>query len=125
MLKDKNGERLFRTVEMKIIFPDGIFPPRVIKSHAGPRMGINSDGIAEMQMKIADELDQLYPWWEFRMIELKPEGRTAKYNFVVAGYRAIPNIPTNKDAVALEPETAAVQPPTEVGNELAVPLSQE
>lgn len=90
MLKDKDGSRLFRKVLIKVVFPDAIFPPKTFVQHAGPHQGYGSAGVDAMLMQIADHLDTLYPFWEFRAVELKPEGRTAKYVFTFAGYRAVP-----------------------------------
>lgn len=88
MLKDKDGSRLFRKVLIKVVFPDAIFPPKTFVQHAGPHQGYGSAGVDAMLMQIADHLDTLYPFWEFRAVELKPEGRTAKYVFTFAGYRS-------------------------------------
>ena len=38
-------------------------------------------------MDTTDKLDSLYPFWDFKLSELKPEGRTARYAFTFAGYR--------------------------------------
>jgi hypothetical protein len=89
MLKDKFGVRLFRKVNIRVVFPEAIFPPKVFQQHAGPRQGFGDEGVSNMLMQIADRLEELYPWWEFRVVELKPEGRTAKYVFTFAGYRAV------------------------------------
>ena len=123
MLRDKEGERLFRKVIVKVLFPEAIFPPKTFVQHAGPRQGFNPDGIDAILMSIADQLDTLYPWWQFRVIELAPEGRTMKYVFKFAGYRST-KIQPPTEAASLEPGAAA-EPPTEVGNALAIPLSQE
>ena len=39
-------------------------------------------------MQIADKLEELFPYWEFQMTELAPQGRTARYVFTFAGYSA-------------------------------------
>lgn len=112
MLRDNEGNRLFRKVIVRIVFPDAIFPPKNFVQHAGPHQGFNPNGIDEILMNIADRLDQLYPWWEFRVVELAPEGRTAKYVFTFAGYRSGIGKPVNAaagqamaDAVRLTDET--------------------
>ena len=74
-----------------------------------------------MLMEVADQLDTLYPWWNFSYVELKPVGRTARFVFTFAGYRAavkpedagmpavlpeLKNIPNPKESSAPTPETA-------------------
>ena len=132
MLQDKDGNRLFRTVIVRIVFPDAIFPPRTMVQHAGPRQGFSPDGIDDILMAVATRLDELYPWWEFRAVELRPEGRTAKYVFTFAGYRTakpaeapVPEFTQPQIAATLEPGAEKSLTPTEVGNTLAAPLSQE
>lgn len=88
MLRDKDGNRLFRKIEMKIIFPDNILPPKKVSQHAEARKGFGPAGIDDSLMQITDRLDTLYPWWEFKMTPLSPVGRTARYVFTFAGYRA-------------------------------------
>src|SRR5579863_7130125 len=88
MLKDKDGNKLFRKVTVRIIFPEKIFPPKLITQRAGPHQGFGPSGIEDILMKIADHLEELYPFWDFRSEELTPVGRTARYVFVFAGYNA-------------------------------------
>lgn len=90
MLRDKAGNRLYRKVDIKIVFPDNILPVRRLISRAGPKQGFTPEGIDELLMKTADQLDELYPWWNFKMQELASQGRTACYVFAFAGYREIP-----------------------------------
>lgn len=87
MLRDKFGNKLFRAVKVKVIFPDRIFPDKIFVQHAGPRQGFGSDGIDEILMNIADQLDTLYPFWQFQMQEMTPEHRTARYLMTFVGYR--------------------------------------
>ena len=85
MRTDKAGNTLWRTVSVKVIFPDGIFPDRVYKQHAGPKQGFGPDGVDQMLNQIADQLDELYPWWQFRPVDLSPIGSTIRFAFVFAG----------------------------------------
>ena len=124
MLRDNKGARLFRRVDTKIVFPDAIFPDKKMSQHAEAHQGFNSDGVDEILMQIADQLETLYPWWQFKMVELKPEGRTARYIFKFAGYRST-KITPNDERTTLGPEPVEVSTPTEVGTTLAVPLAQE
>ena len=126
MLKDAKGHRLYRKVQIKVVFPDNIFPPKTFVQHAGPHQGFGTNGVDDMLMQVADKLDTLYPWWEFRAIELKPEGRTAKYVFTFAGYRSVKPAdapiqeftPPTQEGSTLDPEAAESNAPTEVGNSL-------
>ena len=88
MLRDKAGNRLYRKVQVHIDFPDKIFPSKTMVQHAGPRQGFGPEGIDDILMKTADQLDTLYPWWEFTVVDLIPIGRTARFYFKFAGYKA-------------------------------------
>ena len=89
MLRDKEGNRLFRKMTVKIIYPDNIFPEKTYVQHAGAHQGFGPEGIDHMLNEIADKLDTLYPWWDFKPLELSPVGRTTRWVFTFAGYRAI------------------------------------
>jgi hypothetical protein len=133
MLKDAAGNRLFRKMTVKVIFPDNIFPERTYVQHAGPKQGFGPDGIHALLDQIAEQLDTLYPWWDFESVELKPEGRTTRYVIKFAGYRATPPATTinhTADSNTPESETAESTQPAEdknsdTGNTLQSPLSQE
>lgn len=130
MLRDTVGNRLFRKVQIKIIFPDNIFPPKVVYQHAEPHKGFGPAGLDDCLMQITDRLDTLYPWWDFKMTELTPIGRTMRYVFTFAGYRAgafpeakpeeFTNEHPNEESSALEPQVSEGTTPTEVGNAPAV-----
>ena len=110
MLRDKAGNRLFRRIEVKVIFPDKIFPVRTYVQKAGPHQGFGPEGVDAMLMDIADKLEELYPWWNFTVVELSPVGRTARFVFTFAGTREVSatdttNTQNNKND-ALEPEMA-------------------
>ena len=87
MLRDNNGNRLYRAVDIKVYFPEKIFPTRHMKQHAPPHKGFSAENIDEILMNVTDKLDTLYPWWEFKLVEIKPEGRVAYYVFNWVGYR--------------------------------------
>ena len=127
MLKDKAGNRLFRKVTIKIVYPDNLFPEKTYSHHAGPHQGFGPDGVDDLLMQTATRLDELYPWWEFRLVELTSVGRTARFVFTYAGPRSAPSpttVPqefTNinpQESTTLEPATAEANTPTEVGNPL-------
>jgi hypothetical protein len=90
MLTDKAGNRLFRKIEAKVIYPENVMPPKMFVQHAPPRQGFNDDSVDQMLMNIADQLDQLYPWWQFKLVPLVAKGRTARYVFTHTGNRAVP-----------------------------------
>lgn len=128
MLCDNQGNRLFRKLQIKVVFPDRIFPDKTFMQHAGPHQGFGPSGVDEMLMQVADRLDTLYPWWDFKIIELKPEGRTAKYVFTFAGYRSVkpaavpvPEFTQPTESSTIEPEMAESLTPTEVGIPLPYP----
>ena len=85
MRTDKAGNKLYRKMTVKIIFPDGIFPDRNYLQHAGPKQGFGPEGVDQMLNQIADELDSLYPWWNFKPVELSPIGSTIRFAFIFAG----------------------------------------
>ena len=86
MLRDAQMNRLFRRVEIRIIYPDNIFPPKVNRYKSGPHQGFGPNNIDELLMQTTDKLDELFPFWEFKMLELSPQGRTARYVFTFSGY---------------------------------------
>jgi hypothetical protein len=102
MRTDKYGNKLFKKMRVKVIFPDQIFPDRTYVQHAGPRQGFGPDGVDQMLEQIADQLDTLYPWWQFRPVELASIGSTIRFAFIFAG--------NNKSYV---PPPALTQPPTD------------
>jgi hypothetical protein len=83
--KDKEGNKLFKKVTIKVVFPDNIFPPKMHVQRAGPQQGFGPEGINDMLMSIADDLDTKFPWWSFRSVELAPVGSTARYVIAYAG----------------------------------------
>lgn len=101
MLKDKAGNKLWRTVKVKVIFPDAIFPDKIFVQHAGPRQGFGPGGIDDILMQIADDLETKFPFWEFKMQEMTPEHRTARYLLTFAGYRSTKpaEVPSETSAV--------------------------
>lgn len=88
MLADRAGNRMFRKIEVTIHFIDKMFKPKRMVQHAPAHKGYNAEGIDETLMNLADQLDTLYPWWDFEMVTLAPVGRTARYVFKCIGYRA-------------------------------------
>jgi hypothetical protein len=87
VLRDKTGNKLFRRVEVRIVFPEHVYPPANHVYRAGPRQGYGPENVDKILMDTTDKLDSLYPFWDFKLSELKPEGRTARYAFTFAGYR--------------------------------------
>lgn len=85
MRKDKAGNKLYRKITIKVIFPDGLFPDKNFVQHAGPQRGFGPDGVNQMLDAVATDLDTLYPWWNFSPVELAPVGSTIRFAFVYAG----------------------------------------
>jgi hypothetical protein len=107
MFRDKDGNRMFRAVEITIRFPENTLPPERIRQKAEPKKGYNPDNLDEMLMKVADMLDVRFPWWEFKMISLTPRHRTACYVFSCVGFRANYQPPSDiatPDVVYVKPE---------------------
>ena len=88
MLTDAKGNKMFRRIQIRILFPDNVLPAKLLVHRAPAHKGFNPDGVDEMLSNVADQLDTLCPWWEFTMVELTPEGKTARFIFKFAGYRA-------------------------------------
>jgi hypothetical protein len=86
-LRDPKGNRLYRKVEIKIYFPENIFPMRRLVQHAEPHKGFGPEGIDDLLLQTADRLEELYPWWEFKYIPVVSTSRTATFVFTFAGYR--------------------------------------
>jgi hypothetical protein len=90
MLRDAEGNRLYRRIEVKIAYPPDVFPKKTLIYRAqGARKAYGPEGIDGILMSVTDQLDQLYPWWEFEMVPLAPRGRVASYVFKVVGTKAI------------------------------------
>lgn len=90
MLRSKEGDRLYRRIEVRIFFPPNTIPNAHVEWKSGPKQGYGPEGIDDILMQVADKLDTLYPWWDFKMTPIAPSGRVARYNFSVIGFRAQP-----------------------------------
>ena len=88
-MKDKDGNRLYRKVVVKIVFPNETLPVKYLSQRADPRRGFGPAGIDDILHQVADQLDTLYPFWEFKPIEIASVNSTAKYVFTFAGYRSV------------------------------------
>ena len=88
MRRDKEGNKLYRKVWVKIVYPDAIFPPKITVAKAPPKRGFNEEGIDDILMQTADKLENLFPYWEFKMTEIAPSGGMARYVFTFSGYSA-------------------------------------
>ena len=87
MLRDTKGNRLYRRIDIKIIFPPDVLPVKRISQRAEAHKGFGPDGIDDILMQVTDQLDTLYPWWQFSLVPIAPTGRTAAFVFKFAGYR--------------------------------------
>jgi hypothetical protein len=102
MLKDKAGNRLFRKMTVKVIYPDKIFPDKTYVQHAGARSGFGPEGTDAFLLAIEEELTRLFPFWEFAVTELAPQNRTARFVFTFAGY----STRLSPSAVVADPQIA-------------------
>lgn len=107
MLRDKDGNRLFRRLDVKVIFPEGVLPFRdkTFIHHAPPHKGYGPENVDQILETIANDLDSLYPWWNFTPVELQPVGRTARWIIKFAGYN--PNYKDTTQQASNTPEGAA------------------
>lgn len=116
MLRDTKGNRLFRKVWVKVVYPEAIFPPKIMTQHAGPHQGFGAEGIGDILIQTADKLESLFPYWEFKMTELAPQGRTARFVFTFDRYsdKAVEQVKENGEAGAIAAiEGVALPGPTE------------
>jgi hypothetical protein len=141
MLTDAKGNKMYRRIQIRICFPDNVLPSKLLVQRAPAHKGFNSTGIDEMLNNVADQLETLYPWWDFTSVELTPEGKTARFVFKFASYRAavpadavMPEfvninlpLPTDEESSAPTPEMEAGNVPPEAnapsGNPPEVPPS--
>jgi hypothetical protein len=86
MFRDRNGHRLFKRVEIEIHFPEKALPFKKIRQMAPAQQGFGPDGLDDLLMKVTDMLEEQFPWWEFKLVEMKPSGRVAKYHFMGVGF---------------------------------------
>lgn len=89
MLRDKTGNKLFRHVRVNIVYPKDTLPSETFTHRAGPRQGYSPGNIDDILLQTAGKLEELYPYWDFKLNELTPEGRTARYTLTVCGYRPV------------------------------------
>lgn len=95
MLRDRDGNRLFKRVEVTIHLNKDVFPKpqRRVFSPKEPRQAYSEEGIYQILNEITDWLDVTYPFWNFELVPLRPEGRTARYVVNYAGIRPMPEPP--------------------------------
>jgi len=116
MRRDKEGNKLYRKVWVKIVYPDAIFPPKITVVKAPPKRGFNEEGIDDILMQTADKLENLFPYWEFKMTEIAPSGGMARYVFTFSGYSAkvMDQVKANGEAATIAAVEGAQLPgPTE------------
>lgn len=117
MLQDSKGHRLYRRVEIKVVFPKNTLPPKTVVQRAPAGKGINEEGINEILLAMADQLENLYPWWEFEYIEVTAPTRTARFVFSFKGYSTKNPQPTNSSTPAIGAGAEALASVVEAGNE--------
>lgn len=87
MLRDKDGNALVRRVEVRVVFPDGVFAPKVMRYKAEPKKGFSSQAVDEILENVANDLETKFPWWEFNLVPLSCSSREARYSICCVGYR--------------------------------------
>src|SRR5277367_1810064 len=104
MFRDKKGNRLFKLVEIEIHFPEKALPVKKMRQRAPAQQGFGPNGLDDLLMKVTDMLEEQFPWWEFKLVEMNPLGRTARYRFVGTGFNPNykPPVPTEKQASTTE-----------------------
>lgn len=80
-LRDRSPAWKF--IEIKVVgMPDGV-KDSVIRQQARPGHAFGKEAVDEAVWRIANIVDQKYPAWEFKMVELAPN----RFNFVWTGRR--------------------------------------
>jgi hypothetical protein len=116
MRRDQEGNKLYRKIWVKIVYPEAIFPPKIMVSKAPPKRGFNEEGIDDILMQTADKLENLFPYWNFKMTEIAPLGGMARYVFTFSGYSAkvMDQVKSNGEAATIAAVEGAQLPgPTE------------
>jgi hypothetical protein len=81
-VRDKKGNRLFKQIRIKVVFPPKTFPTRIQCLRAPEGKCFNDSGLSEVLDKVADKLDSDFPMWEFRLVQLPSIGNTIAFNFI-------------------------------------------
>ena|ERR1700678_2607929 len=117
MFRDKAGNRLFKRVEIEIHFPEKALPPKKIRQMAPAAKGFGPDGLDDLLMKVTDMLEDQFPWWEFKLVEMKPLARVAKYRFMGVGFN-----PNYKPPVQTEAQDVATQIAAKIAENGLLPM---
>jgi hypothetical protein len=75
-MRDVKGERLFKSVEIKIVPVAGEVAKRTFRANPGRRF--SSDGIYELLEKVIEHIETNFPGQEFHLVPIGP----AAFNFV-------------------------------------------
>lgn len=77
-MKDARGNKLYRNVDIKIVYPDGRkekLPIRVT-----PRSAFSAETFETMIEDIIERLDNQFPYWDFRLVSRGPAAATFVYD---------------------------------------------
>ena len=74
--------RLFKRVEIKVIFPPKTFPSKRFIFRAPSGKGFNGNGIDELLYQAATQLEGKFPMWDFRLVPLAVNGNRCAFNYV-------------------------------------------
>lgn len=106
-MRDKQGRKLYRHLTVKIELPG--LPVKTRKFTPPPHQGFHEDGIDNILESIADDLDRVYPFLDYKLVPLGANS----FRFVHVGYRVPSNPPVSQDPPTTEatgeqhgPETA-------------------
>lgn len=84
---DKNGEKLVRRIQINCLYPPDVLKPQKVFAKADKGKFFTDDGVHTVLMGCAEQLETMYPFWEFELRPLAPQGSTARYAFAFVGYR--------------------------------------
>lgn len=82
-MKDKNGNRLYRHIEITIHFPK---PLKSVEKKVKPgrsKAGFNAEAIDKIIMEQADHLEERFPMMEFRLASRGPN----RFSFIFVEWR--------------------------------------
>jgi hypothetical protein len=80
--------RLFKRVEIKVIFPPKTFPSKRFIFRAPSDKGFNATGIYGLQDQVAEGLESKFPMWDFRLVPLAANGNRCAFNYVYDSIKA-------------------------------------
>lgn len=77
----KNGERIYRRIDVKVFLPDGTFKRERLQ--APPKSGFSPENIDKALTAVADNIERQFPQFDYRLVPLS----AYQFNFVCVGPR--------------------------------------